>query len=770
MNSFQGYDGEQFMKNIFILYLLLLVITACGQKTETSQTKISIRGGSSSLLASGTQMSGGIVVSGHRLDDSASFTIILKNASDEQVLDLIKGQWEFAAIGWEGSANGFFTGANRCAYSGVMDLNTSDAAVNFNLNFSTCANIPGHGAIISHPNFMATVGNMVNQFKPLVIQSCLGIAMPVTGVGSCSGIGLTGSVKIIAVGGKKEMSGVWSPLPGIETGCIALSAMGIASTNFSIPVGNFINGKKEDLMEVRALAYQSADCSGTPISYDFKDSMYFGINQPYLKSQAFSTSADPNTTLYLEHNATTINTQFGYTPYGYGKDGDFIVGASFAQVITDYGRISGITNSPATVTITGSTNSIAVGDEIMWYVNAELSAGSCGGGFVPGMFGFAHVTSKTSATDTVFGLDRSVTEYFLQGATAPIQLAVPAGFNTPCSMQIVRVPNYRNLIANGSTALINVYQYNSGTGVGGLFPFRVSNELQIGGLAGLVINATGAGAQNVMSSSCGASGKNCLQMGSGSVSAAGGGIVFGSIHQINSSVSSGSLVLNANGLSAVIGGLGTTGGSGGTIITKIGNIIYSGSGAAPSIVQSANPGTNGASLYPGCTASSDVVLTNGSVWSACDVGAVSPNVTGSCWGSTQVLTACAAGYRVPTDAELMNLSLNDVQMIWTTSYQNQVSPANQFTGNTASGVACSSNLGGTSVNTMSSGTGTYSRALATATPWLAPGGMTFSTPVRCVLNAPVPSSMPGMGHIEYCTNLNGVTLTSPGGAMVNCGF
>ncbi len=574
------------MKNLVLFLSTLLLVLSCGKKAGTSQTKISIMGGA--MLGSGPQMNGGIIVVGHRLDDSENFHIGLLNASDEKVIDLVKGQWEFAAIGWEGGPNGVFTGANRCAYSGIINLYSNDTAITFNLDYATCANIPGHGAIVSHPDYMAAVGVLANQFKPVIVQSCSTLVMPVTGVASCTGIGLTGSVKIIAAGGKKT-AGSMSPLPSLETSCIPISSTGIASTVIGLPVGNIVNGKKENLIDTMVLAFQSADCSGVPISYRFSDSMYAGINQPNMKAQANSAPGLVNTTLFLEHNATTVSSNLGYSPFGYGKNGDWILATTpFTQSSTDYGKIIAIDPLLPKVTISG-TSSIAAGDEIMWYVNSESTAGICGGGFVPGMFGFAQVTGITPVSvNTDITLDHSLLTYMLDGAPpTAVQLAVPTAANlaaiSTCSMQLVRVPHYRNIITSIASPVVNVFAFSPTGGFGGLFPFKVSNEMNISSPLTISANATGLNVPT--SSACVAgSGKRCLRMGGGT-GTLGGGIILAWINRVNFSNAAGSLMITSNG------GMGTSGGDGGFINTNISTILYSAVGAVPSITETVSGGT-----------------------------------------------------------------------------------------------------------------------------------------------------------------------------------
>jgi hypothetical protein len=297
------------MKYFLLILFSILFCISCGKKDQKLQTKISFFSGSQAMLAGGTQMNGGIIVVGHRLDDSEHFQIGLINASDEKFVDLSKGLWEFAAIGWEGSVDGMFTGNNRCAYSGIIDLNMNDTLVAFNLDYATCSNLPGHGAIISPPEFLYnSSGSITDQFKPIKIKSCGSLtgncALTGTAV-SPSEYGITGSVKIGAIGEMKIGTAI-NLLPSLVSGCISLTSNKIATTQITLPVGNYINGKYENLMETTVAAYSTTDCTGASVKYRFKDTLLKGLSTTNAGA-IVATSAGTNVTeLTIEHNASTV--------------------------------------------------------------------------------------------------------------------------------------------------------------------------------------------------------------------------------------------------------------------------------------------------------------------------------------------------------------------------------------------------------------------------------------------------------------------------------
>jgi len=221
-----------------------------------------------------------------------------------------------------------------------------------------------------------------------------------------------------------------------------------------------------------------------------------------------------------------------------------------------------------TITISGtSSTNILVDDEIMWFVNSESTASACAD-FRPGMFGFAHVKNKTVSADTILTLDHSLKEYVLNSGVGTT-LNSPNSSNlsgSVCSIQIVRVPNYRNIHVSTVDTTINVLQFDPiSLKVGGLFPFRVSNELKITGSGSLIINANSAGSDTQTVNSCNLN-TRCMKMGTGTgASFRGGGIIFSAINRVVTDHAGAFLKFQANGAAG-----GSIGGDGGFINIKIG--------------------------------------------------------------------------------------------------------------------------------------------------------------------------------------------------------
>jgi hypothetical protein len=341
------------MKNLLTIFLVATIVVSCGKKTGNSQIKMSFFKGSSNMLAGANPMFGGIVVVGHRVDGTGQFQIGLQNANDEQVVNLQKGLWEFAAVGWDGTGtidSQIFTGVNRCAYTGPVDLSTDNSSITFTMLPENCGvnGIPNHPGAISNSSFLTTeASTIVNQFLPVTLQSCSGLTVGTPGMTpGCTSTptGLTRSFKIVANGVHKEL-GFSNPLPVIESSCYTPIITGSLATNLKIPVGTYTT-KSETLMDVKILAYQTEGCTDLPITISANDNLYTGFNQGTIKAKAHSTGV--NNTIYIEHNASTVSANIGYKPFGYGQDG---VKTNPTQTIGEYGFITGIDSVNPQITL-----------------------------------------------------------------------------------------------------------------------------------------------------------------------------------------------------------------------------------------------------------------------------------------------------------------------------------------------------------------------------------------------------------------------------------
>jgi hypothetical protein len=273
---------------------------SCGKSISDKKTS-KVRFSNSAIL-SGIPQNGGILVLGHRLDDAHAFMIGLPDANINKELDLDKGPWEFFAIGWEGDSgtgNRQLTGANRCGYVGVIDLNLDNQNIVFNMNKVNCTiPIPGEADPITSIDYVEP--SDPTKFKRVEVRTCLTIPVTpsATDCTSGNGEGLALSYQI------EYFGGIEKDHIEVETESSLFSACkGIFDTpTLRIPVGD---GNDSFLRPV-LLTYTNATCSGQPIVYDFHDGDFNSTNShPDKESLVDGIIVPAHTILFVEHNSNT---------------------------------------------------------------------------------------------------------------------------------------------------------------------------------------------------------------------------------------------------------------------------------------------------------------------------------------------------------------------------------------------------------------------------------------------------------------------------------
>lgn len=121
---------------LFTLLLLSICLASCGSKKGTVPVKLKIL--QSGITSGSVTLNGGILIMGKSEDGANSFRLGVPSSNNDLSLDLVKGRWEFAAVGWTGG-DGILTGTNTCAYTGFVDLKDTDATVSFNFTQARCA-------------------------------------------------------------------------------------------------------------------------------------------------------------------------------------------------------------------------------------------------------------------------------------------------------------------------------------------------------------------------------------------------------------------------------------------------------------------------------------------------------------------------------------------------------------------------------------------------------------------------------------------------------
>lgn len=519
---------KQFIQ-YFILILSLFVFASCGEKKiATSNVKLNL----GYLITSGSlSLNGGVVIIGHTLDDKENLSLALPNGSTDFVLELKKGKWEFAAMAWNGATP--MSGETRCSYSGVVDINTDAADIKFNMTRPNCKGFTAANEVItfSPPAYLENdVNSDPNQFKRLEVRSCL--TLNSGGVGCTDPSGLTMSYRFVVPGFYQGASGNRA-LPSLMSGCFTSGTL--PTNGVRLPVGT----GTDDIVDFQLLAYRSSDCTGDELNFFFRDrSPYMGLNGTSIKSNLNSESMA--SVIYIEHNPETVNE---FNPvgsfFGFGRDGDLLTfNFTSYHVMPDaiYGRIKSINSAnPNTIHLQGIGKQINLYDEVLWYVNFENSANSCGAStvnrFTKGMFGIATVKQKSEpdAATTTLVLTRAINDYQLEDGTK-IFLDIPTDSSllSGCSIQVVKIMQYRNISFPATLgSVIKPPAFSEATGIGGILALKVADNIyQTADQQGFDVSAKGLNVSNKFQADCFNVKKRCMQMGEGAGNSLGGGIAM----------------------------------------------------------------------------------------------------------------------------------------------------------------------------------------------------------------------------------------------------
>jgi hypothetical protein len=249
------------MNKIFLLILISIVTISCGSKSDAGKASFKLTLGNLTA-ANASNFPGGLLIAGHRLDDSQSFTLAF---TDGLVLELQKGTWEFATVGWTMAANGPMTGPQKCSYQ-LVEVRDDNQAITFNMNEANCRTAVANDGkqftdslFYKLTNSSGTVG-----FKKLQVGFCSNIGTnqictPETGTPIVQSlrISIPANLKGISVG---------AALP-LVSNCISVSTVSgtLTQTILTLPYGG-----KTGFLRTDISLFSSSDCSGVPnkIIYD----------------------------------------------------------------------------------------------------------------------------------------------------------------------------------------------------------------------------------------------------------------------------------------------------------------------------------------------------------------------------------------------------------------------------------------------------------------------------------------------------------------------
>ncbi|MBC7537571.1 MAG: hypothetical protein H7281_02025 [Bacteriovorax sp.] len=155
------------MKKIFLVFLIALFVFSCGKKGESSKAKFKIFAGNMTDADVQSVFPGGLLVLGRSSDGQQSFTLAYQSGLE---LNLKKGDWEFATIGWMGANP--MEGNQQCSFQ-HFDIQVDSAVISFNMSKQGCLTLAGSGGNrFTDPLFYDYLGGTYNGFKKLQIKTC----------------------------------------------------------------------------------------------------------------------------------------------------------------------------------------------------------------------------------------------------------------------------------------------------------------------------------------------------------------------------------------------------------------------------------------------------------------------------------------------------------------------------------------------------------------------------------------------------------------------
>lgn len=418
------------IKTIHILIFTLLFMASCGGKKSNSKLSIDL----SSLTGAGASATGGLLLVGHKLDDSASFSRAYSANDANPVFELENGTWEFFVTFWDGSSN--LEGGAHCSYAGPFELNGTEQNISFNTSKAKCTQPIPDGSYVS---IDANAANE-NTFPFFSITSCLLNAT------SCSNAGLTNSFYVTLTSETKNFPSTGPAF--LKSNCH------LPGEQLTIPSGD-APGTGGGILTATIYLFTTTDCTGNPVKYEMKDGLKNNITETDFQTKYFYSSGVIN--LKVVHNLSTSTSNLAPSPYGNGAQGN--------DISIEKNSMSLINFSADGTTATIPSSSFQVGDEIMWHVIKFTTGQYECGPLKTGQYGFQRIKNITTA-----GYD---TLEFFKSIKDGVDLS---SINyTNCKIQIVKVPNYNNLsISSNQTA----NSLGSGTS-GGILVARIKGTLTI---------------------------------------------------------------------------------------------------------------------------------------------------------------------------------------------------------------------------------------------------------------------------------------------------
>lgn len=337
------------------LYLLFLLLLACGKEQEVTNAKISVAG-----ITGSAKYQGGLFLRGSSQDGKFK---ILKSIPANDTIELIlpNGEWDFKVVGWTGgSQNKTFEGEVKCAGKYGVELKGTGVDLGLTATSAKCSEIIqkdiDRGDMVGPTGVPVTAVSQVydtnrNRFYRMAFGSCIGLKgyldngyadkiPPELGCGGPSDLmkGSEQSFKVTII--EEELDG--RRYPGLTSECRPLTAAYRNYTDINLHPG----------MKVDFSLFDSADCSGAPAKVVKFDNGIGGkaIAQDNQGMTVFHTS-DSNGSVGPYHTAGNYYLFVGFDgrgctaasqaklPFALGDNGKYLVcnAAQFANIAAGAG-------------------------------------------------------------------------------------------------------------------------------------------------------------------------------------------------------------------------------------------------------------------------------------------------------------------------------------------------------------------------------------------------------------------------------------------------
>lgn len=234
------------MNRILFIFLLSLLIFSCGKKGETSKAKFKIFSGNLTDSEVQSIFPGGLLVLGRSKDGLQSFTLGYQAGLE---LNLKKGDWEFATVGWMGANP--LEGNQQCSFQ-HSDIQFDSATISFNMSKQACLALAGDNQNrFTDPLFYDFLSGTYNGFKKLQLKTCPDLLTNCTGAAQVAPFSFNVDIPAMTKGVSLNL------LPkGLISNCVSggtsisnitpphggsAGFIGVRVTTFPLPVTSFNN-------------------------------------------------------------------------------------------------------------------------------------------------------------------------------------------------------------------------------------------------------------------------------------------------------------------------------------------------------------------------------------------------------------------------------------------------------------------------------------------------------------------------------------------------